>query len=170
MQHILIYVEPLANCSHAGIGRIEAAAFDLEPCRITHTYKESIDLSVDLIDQGFCFDIELVKNHIEENIKTLRSQPPAPLYYALCRLSREFDWSKATVWSNLANNHLGLLENAYAAYERDAPWKFWQKMDTYTLRKLSCYRPECRKNSELTLEDRIARLACSLEMLGENNE
>ena len=170
MQHILIHVEPLAHCLNAGVARIEAAAFNLDPCNITHTYKESIALSLDLIDQDFCFDIELVKNYIEESVKTLRTQPPAPFYYALCRLSREFDWGKATVWANLANNELALLENAYAAYGCDAPWKLWQKMDTQTLRKLSPYLPDYRKKSELALEDRVAQLARSLERLGESDE
>lgn len=59
-----------------------------------------------------------------------------PLRECLQALSDAFDWSDATVWCNGADFDFPILENAFKVVKLPVPWKYYNKMDFRTLKKL----------------------------------
>lgn len=162
MQHILIHVAPLSHCLNAGIGLIQAAAFDMYDLKNQTGYvsHQSVICPESCEAVGLCCEQTYVNDLLETSPLFFISA--IPLYEGLCRLSRKFDWSQATVWADLSANHLALLENTYSLYGVDAPWKFWQKMDIQTIEKLGDFRKEVSKS---TLASRVTSLKDALKQI-----
>ena len=55
---------------------------------------------------------------------------------ALAELVSAFNWKDAIVWSNGSDFDFPILENAFAACGVEAPWKYYNKRDFRTLKRI----------------------------------
>lgn len=55
---------------------------------------------------------------------------------ALIELTTAFNWKDAVVWSNGSDFDFPILENAFKACDVEAPWKYYNKRDFRTLKRI----------------------------------
>jgi len=134
MDNIMVDIETLGNKSNSVILSIAAVYFDLQTGKTGKEFTTNIDIQ-SCLDAGLKIDADTVKWWLSQNEQAREKIlcNDAPLLIAGLKNFGRFLNSDAFVWGNSARFDLGILENAYQAFNINIPWKWHREMDVRTL-------------------------------------
>lgn len=136
MRNIMIDIETLGTSRSSLILSIGAVEFDAEgiskefEVNIQPESCEAMGLTVDVRTVMWWLD---QKKEAQDAILTGKK---VNLVRALADFSGAFDWKNAIVWCNGADFDIPILENAFDACGVEAPWKYYNKRDFRTLKRI----------------------------------
>ena len=136
MSNIMIDIETLGTLPTSVILSIGAVEFDENG--VGKTFYTQINPE-SCADYGLTMDARTVMWWLEQDEAARRALINAKnhsLDVALEELAAAFDWKNKSVWANGIDFDLSILENAYRAVGKNAPWPYWAKMDYRTLKKM----------------------------------
>ncbi len=136
IRNIMLDSETLGTSKNALILSIGAVEFtETEIYKPFHTH-----IDVDSAEEaGLKIDARTVMWWLEQSKEaqaSLTGEQTFPLRDCLRALVDAFDWDDAVVWCNGADFDFPILENAFKAVGIAVPWKYYNKMDFRTLKKL----------------------------------
>lgn len=128
--HGMIDLETLGTKSFAPISAIGAVAFRMDDTPMTDMFYQAITLESNF-DVGLRPDASTLKWWLtdpkvsqEARDRTFNDPQACPLPMALDLFTNWLNSRPLKLWGNSARFDLGLLENAYKACGKNAPWEF----------------------------------------------
>lgn len=140
---LMLDIETLGNSASACILQIGACVFDRDSGDIIDTFKADVDPQSSL-DHGLTIDVDTVMWWLKQSDDaraSITSEPRGRLNEVLANLTSfvqkyEANPREVNVWCH-ASFDFPIMQNAYKAVRKDAPWHYRSGRDLRTLTDLS---------------------------------
>lgn len=136
MRHLMLDIETLGTTPGCVVLSIGAVEFDLNG--ITGEFHAHIDVP-SCIEAGLQMEASTVMwwlDQSKEAQEALLKAETFPLVDVLAALTDTFEWQDLRVWANGASFDFPILDAAYKAVGKKAPWPYYNQMDFRTLKNM----------------------------------